>query len=99
MACAHSGNVQSAPAPRNAVCQLCRWLSTNPGMTIRSVASITSASGASIRAATSTITPSSISTSPWTRSGTAGSMVSTVPPVSRVFMGGTPYVSVGGLKQ
>ncbi|MFI6199662.1 hypothetical protein ACIBCS_31360 [Streptomyces phaeochromogenes] len=64
-------------------------------MTIRSVASITSASGASMCAATSTITPSSISTSPRTRSPTAESMLTTVPPVSRVFfvIGCTPSKS------
>src|SRR6266404_6520216 len=62
-----------------------RWkcVSTKPGMAIMPAPSMTWAAGASIFGATATIAPSRTCTSPAARSGTAGSMVSTVAPRMR----------------
>ncbi|HEY3688091.1 MAG TPA: hypothetical protein VGL93_33950 [Streptosporangiaceae bacterium] len=87
MATRYWSNVQSAPMPRNAVCQVCRWVSTKPGSTILPVASTISASAASRAAATAAMRPSSMSTSPYGRSPTAGSMLTTMPPRKRVLIG------------
>ena len=64
--------------------QMWRWVSTNPGITIMPVASITSASVAVRSRPTSTMRSPSISTSPRGRSPIAGSMLSTRPPLIRV---------------
>ena len=64
--------------PRIAASHVCRWVSTNPGITMQSVASITSAS-ALMFGSTETILSSSTSTSP-VRSPIWGSMLTTVPP-------------------
>src|SRR5665213_1778884 len=67
---------------RNRACHVCRCVSTSPGRTRQSVASMSSASSASMLRATSTIVPSSIRTSPvGKRSPRLGSTVMTVPPL------------------
>src|SRR5262245_9337964 len=75
-----------------AASQVCRCVSTNPGMTIRPVASITSASTSAPRSAsTALILSSSIRTSPVARFPIEGSMVRTVPPRMTVFVAMCPY--------
>src|SRR5690606_41667553 len=59
--------------------QVCRWVSTKPGITMNPVASMTSAS-ALISGWTAAIRSSSMSTSPVFRSPTCGSIDSTMPP-------------------
>ena len=59
---------------------MCRWVSTKPGMTIMSVASITSTSPFARPGPTATIWSPSMRTSPFGKSPTVGIEASMVPP-------------------
>src|SRR5437588_4575909 len=81
---------------RKSACHVWRCVSTRPGSTRQSVASITSASPTSRLGATATIAPSSMRTSPLgKKSPTAGSTVITVPPWTSVRSVIAPPLSIG----
>src|SRR5580704_12195449 len=74
---------------RNCASQECRWQSTRPGTMMVSAASITCASAALISGAIAEIFVPSIRRSPFTRSPTLASMLTMVPPLSRVRLFGS----------
>ncbi|SHW72873.1 Uncharacterised protein [Mycobacteroides abscessus subsp. abscessus] len=80
----YSSNDQSAPANRSAVCQVCRWALTSPGMTMRSVRSTTSAPVASRRSPIMAMRLPSMRMSMRSVSGRLGAMVTTCAPRNRI---------------
>jgi hypothetical protein len=72
---------------------MCRWLSTNPGMTIMPEASITSTSPFARLGPTATIRSPSIRTSASANSPTLGSRLRTVPPRMSIRVVGTTLKS------
>src|SRR5689334_16243185 len=75
----YSISVQSAQIARSAVCHVWRWVSMNPGITTMPLASIRSASEASIEGATSAMRSPSTRTLPASSSPIESSIDSTYP--------------------